>query len=553
MTKGILLITIDQGVRLAILLVLLITAAPYGKAENAAVESILNAGSIGGTHGYRLRRIGAVSAAESVNSNFVYYPASAMKIWEHFYAMSRVQANEWDLDNTDVSVCTGTTNCDDTPNEDDNGCVAVDQALDTTLNQMMVPSSNAATNAIQEAVGFLADANDPNPAASGRSIMNTWGSNEFGISNSGINSKFGCGGACGSNPNELTLVDNERIYRNIASGTLDAPNRVLLKNLMLNEASGFFTSIVNQEAASLNRDNIRAEFLSKTYYIYKSGSWTCANGDSFRTTGGLIQLPTYGGAYKRLFTYGVFIDETEGDLYLSGTVSNAARELLRSAIRGALLTWPNDYVGGTNIQSLQNDVDPLVEEFASTEAGSFVQAAHDALGRALTSIPTRFGTCQPDYKTGIREMEIAVSALLDANRGVQDTRFTDLIEKSVITSAGLGKDLYALVVSTSDASDLSEIVSSMDSDLADANERIERGSSSEAMPTLVSAADRGYPLINCNDKIYDDEDSSIGFSSISNDDEDDEDDDSCSTDFFPFLCRILNSILNFIRSLFFWL
>lgn len=511
------IITLKQFPRLALLALVMLLVLPNLSTDGlkgqsmTTVEDVLDAGSIGGTRGYRLRRIGAASPGASRNGSFVYYPASAIKVFEHFYAMSLVRLNLWDLNTTMVSNCTNGGNCADTPNSGA-GCSAANQSLSTVLQAMMVVSSNAAPNAIQEEVGRLFDPMDPNPAAVGRTVMNLWGASILNMTNTNLNSKFGCVGACGATPNTLTLVDNERLYTKLAGNAiLDNAHRVQLKNLMLNEATGYFNSIIDQEAAATNRNGIKAAFKNKLYFIYKDGSWTCSGG-RYATIGGLIQLPTYGGAYKRLFTFGAYLHDTDAAAYSGGTVGNATLELLRPAIRAALLTWGNDYVGGQNIEGLASQLDPQVEEFRTHRYGYLLQRAATALSSASSYIPND-SFPDPDYLAGMQQLQIGADFLLQAEQQISGFDFDTLFMNWAQVARDLCKDIQAYAVSTGDGSMLPAILQNLDDDLKDLEGYVAAGDLEMVMEKAVDVA-MAASTINWNLNEPVDNDYSIGFAPL---------------------------------------
>ncbi len=476
------------------------------------VEDVLDAGSTGGTRGYRLRRIGSGSATFSQNAGFVYYPASAIKIQQHFYAMALVQAGIWDLNTTNISNCTSGSNCADSTNSGA-GCTAQNQSLNTILNTLMVNSSNASTNAIQEAIGTLWSPVNPNPAALGRGVMNWWGNSALNMTNSSINTKFGCVGACGAGPNELTLIDNERLYSTLAGNSiLDNAHRVQLKDLALNEAWGYFDGIIDEEAAATNRNNIKAAFKNKVYMVYKAGSWTCSGG-RYITLGGLIQLPTYGGAYKRLYTYGAYLDNTNAAAYSGGTVGDATREMMRSAIRGALLTWNNDYVGGTDIQALQNEMGPIVGQYQRRREGYTLQQAQAALSRAGGFIPAT-NSINPNFSAGMQELETAANLLVDANQTLADTKIDDIILKLKSASLNMLHDIHAYLVSTGDGSYLLGIMQSVEPMVNDAEDYEGMWPVAKFMATCVSVGSYDW-AINWNLSEPRESDDDVGFAPIS--------------------------------------
>ena len=183
---------------------------------------------------------------------------------------------------------------------------------------------------------------------------------------------------------------------------------------------------------------------------------------------------------------------------------------MRSAIRGALLTWPNDYIGGTNIQGLQSALGPKVGQYQNTRAGSSLRAAYAALGNAANAIPT-CDSCPPDYDNGMQEMETALNLIIQANRSLSDLGLDSLVLWLTDVSIDLARDLQADVLSTADCSYFSGLLQSIESDLVDAKSYANRGSHSKALASLVSAANTGDPFINWNLVEPSVNDNTIGF------------------------------------------
>ena len=122
----------------------------------------------------------------------------------------------------------------------------------------MKNSSNSATNAVQERVGTASFPPIPpwslNMAGAGRFVLNNFVSS-LGMTGTAVNHKFGCEGFCGNpTPNTFTLVDFEKLYQAIATTLLTPANRVVLKDLMLNESGSFLDDIIDQEAADTGKN-----------------------------------------------------------------------------------------------------------------------------------------------------------------------------------------------------------------------------------------------------------------------------------------------------------
>jgi hypothetical protein len=431
----------------AVFLVLAGTSLP-ARADYSAAEDILEGGTLGGTRGLRVRRIGAGSASFSRNGGFVFYPASSMKVLEHYYAMSRVQAGDWTLAGTTTMVCPAEAdNCGPGLNAT-SGCGAVATPLDDTLSAMMKNSSNEATNAVQERVGtFYFPPVFPwnlDMAGSGRLAMNGFAAS-IGLTDSAINHKFGCAGFCGNpTPNALTLVDAERLYRSIATdAAIVAPAlRVALKDLMLNESGSFLDDVIDQEAASTGRTFWKEDFRDQFFQIYKPGSWTCS-GKKYISRAGLIQVPTYNGAHKRLYTWGVFAHDTLDEFYLSGTDVNAAKELLRLPIRAALLTWGYGYAVSTEAGAVADQLDELAT--GGSPAGPALAEAAAALRVAAVVLAQE----PRDYPAGMALLRQATAHLAQARRLAPRLVRPRLVKRVVQAAQDAALDVEAYVTMTS--------------------------------------------------------------------------------------------------------
>ncbi len=326
---------------LAILLGLQCLGAGAALALEDIVDGILEAGTTGGTFGYRVRRVGGAVAA-NVNPGFVFYPASTIKVLQHLSMMRDVEDGVWDLAATDVQVCGGTTNCSDDPNVSVPACAAAPRSLSLTLSRMMVFSDNQDTNAIQELIGTVADPASPTPSLAGRADLLDFSTMVLGMSPSTVlHHKFACGNVDNTPSNTATLIDLELIYDAIARrpSVILPETRVLLKDRMKNEGSpdlaADLLALVDEEALATGKSDSADAFKSLVYMVYKAGD--VSNSGIYRSNAGLIQLPTYDGNFKRLHSWASFIEDA--DTYVAPTLTNATLEMLRPAIRSALLTW----------------------------------------------------------------------------------------------------------------------------------------------------------------------------------------------------------------------
>lgn len=477
-------------------LLIFFSSFDHAEAQFQTVEDLLTSASVGGTRGYRLRRIGSNSPAGSQNTNYVYYPASSIKVLQGYFAMSKVEDGDWSLFGTNLDVCTSANeNCSAVVNASAAGCVPITEDLSTVITGMMVPSNNQRTNAIQEQAGqdfWPAGAPFSNDRASyGRSSMNSFASGDLGMTSTALNHKFGCAGACSPVPNTATLTDMDRCYSNIAWNTaiMSPGNRMEFYDRSPNSTT-WLNTLVDEEAADLNKQTHAAAFKAKMYSMNKGGSWTCGGG-GYYSNAGLVQLPTYNGAFKRLFVWGTFIDGTDAALYNSATHSAANRELLRYAIRGALLTWslpwhPGDKLPGytTDVGNVQSGLSPSSAEYY------FLGLAMQHLGNATPTTNDSF----PPIKPPLEEMEQASYWIQLANQSLSNPTLDSVILWVTDLGINMAEDALAWAVAAGEGSRLESGCYAMGSKIGEARKEMQRGNHTQALQACIDAAGIGEPL-----------------------------------------------------------
>jgi|GEM_PF-2827067 len=445
---------------LACILILPVFHSP-AQAQTDIVEDLLNSAGIGGTRGYRLQRIGANNTVGSLNAGTNHYPASSIKVLQHYFAMTKVEDGDWSLMGTNLDVCSNQSNCGATPNDNVNSCNAVSQNLSTVLSGMMLNSNNPQSNAVQEQVGFDFYPSLPpfttDPSTYGRGMMTSFAQNTIGANNTELNHKFSCGGPCanGVNPNVWTLNDAALIYRSIGtSSLLSMPNRIAMKDLMLNENQAFIQNVIDQEAADVGKAVHIPAFKAKMYQIFKGGDWTC-NGTAYISLNGMIQLPTYNGAYKRIYTWGVMLDATQAAFLNQATFQAAAEELLRPVIRGALLTWSLPYEGTLTLGDIADDIESHMKGYSKTStAYGFMDDAVQSLRLAAQLVSNG---AERFYERAFTAL-FAADDKLHALRTLQGRGFGLAGEQKDLVEAHLGliKDMRAYLISTGDDPDIDD-------------------------------------------------------------------------------------------------
>jgi beta-lactamase class A len=286
-----------------------------------------------GTFGYYLKRVdGAVM--ESFNPTFAFYPASTIKVLQHLHAMRAVDAGTVTLGGTNLNVCSGGVNCEDLANTAAlcGGSMVV-ETLQTALTNMMRPSNNQSTNAIQELFG------NGTPSA-GRAAMNTTAWTTVGMSNStALRHKFACGNVANNPFNTATLADLGLLYEEAMTNdaVLPEPERTTFVQIMLNETNDgslvtAINTIVAQEAALIEMDPVDIQaFQNGIQFAHKAGN---VQGTAYESDAGWVSLPVNGGADTRQYVFGHFVDAATINTLPSFDARTA--ELLRTAIRESL-------------------------------------------------------------------------------------------------------------------------------------------------------------------------------------------------------------------------
>lgn len=463
-------------------------AAGFGDAED-----ILTGGTVGGSRGLRVRRVGAPTAAHSWNGSYQYYPASSIKVLEHLYAMSLVDDGIWNLVTTTPDICTDGSNCGSHPIASA-GCSAQAWQLADVLEDMMTISSNQATNAIQEEVGrTFFPQNSFNFSAFGRLLMTDFAQSTVGMPATELNHKLGCGGPCENpSPNQLTLVDIEELYRDVGVNAtlLSVPRRLEMHDLMLNESNSFLNGVIGQEAAATGKNAYLNQFTAKVFMVYKDGSYTCSD-NIYLSTSGLLQLPTYNGAYKRLYTWGVMVDESLEWGYLPGTLGAARKELLRYAVHAALLTWGDNYLVLDQAGDAAGDVEQLPLYNDSGPIGALLQSAARRIRLAVDDLDQ----VERDYGAAVGHLADAVDDLVAA-QGIDPGAVPDALVSAIVELSLAGvEDAIAMMVMTSDASLLASAVDAMEADAVVARGLLATGDPVGAMDSASAAAAASTGLI----------------------------------------------------------
>ncbi len=304
----------------------------------------------GHTVGFRLKEVnGPVKASLQWNRKF--YPASTMKVLEHWYLMKYYEEQGVDLNNTSLNMCRkGSANCTNNINDWWNDCDS-SVTLNAADRSMMRNSSNRATNSFQDFFGNGVPVN-------GRNNVNQALYNVVGLSTStAIKHKLGCDNVDSPEPNTMTMKDITTLYEKVFSdnNVLLPATRTAFVNNMLNDqnTNGLLDRlkpVIDEEAAKLNIHFLdKMVFMNGIEYAYKGGNI----GSGYKSIAGWIRIPYNCGSPKE-FVFGSFWDKASDlDKQNTGeeiTPGKVIAQLLRDEIRKGLQAChsPNQVYNGGN-------------------------------------------------------------------------------------------------------------------------------------------------------------------------------------------------------------
>lgn len=283
-----------------------------------------------GTRGFILKEVGGPLLG-TILPDFPTYPASTIKVLEHYYWSWRVGLGLSPL--TSMPIYSNHTS--DTHVASD---VATNQTLTLTAQQMMRPSNNQSTNALQEFAGN-------GDGSVGRDNINSFKETTLGLNDRlYLYHKFASGNISNDPFNTMTMTRIAGLYEDFADSVgLNLTGWSFFRNNMLNESgvggSNFGTavlSVMQQEGATLGMTNAEITAMFNQVLL----CWKAGNVPNYQSAAGWIRLPykTRSGVITREFVLGVFQDNfTTSTLpSLSGGMFS---EILRDQIREALDTW----------------------------------------------------------------------------------------------------------------------------------------------------------------------------------------------------------------------
>lgn len=325
--------------------------------QTRRVRGYMGSQATQGSYGFKLKQVGGPVIA-SLNENFVFEPASTMKILHGVGAIRECAQGDLLLDGGYwvPNRCTSDYANNACP---DNyySCDAGYEPLETTLRGMLRSSHNGRTRTVEELVG--------------RSTLNGFAYFVAGLTDTYIHHTLGC--LCGNTPNTTTAADLTSLYEQIADGSLFSSEwSDELFGIMANvtdwgygtdptEAFNTLRQVISEEAAqtSLTPREILA-FRAALQFSAKAGDYAC-DGVSWRSTAGWYSIPFkvqslgFWFTVRREYAVAAFVDG--GVVPGSAVAYRAAEELVREQIREALATWDDACAPGIASQPTSMTVD----------------------------------------------------------------------------------------------------------------------------------------------------------------------------------------------------
>jgi len=350
------------------------------------VVDILENNSVNGTVGVYLKKVNGAVLAD-YNENFVFEPASTIKVTHHLKAMLEVQDNPaYDLNTPinwyqDSQFSNGTAIVDD-PNtstdERGSGCpvdtgASVD-TLENGLRMMMNPSDNRWTQAMRVEFGEV----------NINALMQS-----LGMTNSLIQHRIGCAADALANPNKLTLVDAGKLYEEVANGLLNNDTKADFYEIMIQDDNRF-EQIVDQEVLGLGLSNTGLQdFKDLRTAALKAGSYSL-DGKQYRTVAGWAQIPFKNNSCEvelQEYVFGAFIYKADS-LGPQDDIRTQGIDLFHEEIRSALESW-----AGCETDLLLDKTGPANPVIAGTQISYSVQV--DNLGPNDATNVTVIDTLHP--------------------------------------------------------------------------------------------------------------------------------------------------------------
>lgn len=338
---------------------------------------LLDYGADGSTGAYLKVVDGPVLA--SLQPNFVYEPASSIKVTHHLYSMREVMFGNaslsdefWVAEGLDFSCPTG-------------GPPINWQSLEETLQGMMQNSDNTDTEAIAQLFGTT--------------NINNMSSILVGMNHTSINHPPGCPW---SPLNEMTLFDSGLLYEGVATGLfLDPPHREDFYRLMQSETTTspwWFTTdmeaLVHDVAGDLGIPGAAADYWDNIRLAWKPGGDTLNLVDGihvYRAVSGWVSLPYCGPDMNdREYVFGLFIHDGSNEVYCDarlGTAFELFRDEVTAGLQSCLSPVPDQpaVVAGRMLQpTYPNPFNPRTAiDFIAERTAPVTLAIYDISGRRV--------------------------------------------------------------------------------------------------------------------------------------------------------------------------
>jgi hypothetical protein len=295
-----------------------------GMAAHDRMLELMDDAHEGGTSGFYLRQLGGPTHLAQ-NEGVVFEPASTIKALVHFHAMRQVQDGAV-VDGDVVTLGRQIENAWATMGGSScpQPATPFTASLETGLTAMMVPSDNPWTQALRD---FFGDG----PIDATRQT--------FGMDDSVLQHRIGCGADALANPNQLTLEDGGKMYEAVATGFLTGAARDAAYAIMLTDA-GLFNTMIDDEAVGLALSDAAINaFKAGRRSALKAGSYGLA-GLSYRSVAGWAELPFKDAACQidpQEYVYGAFIHAA--DTLTGAGIRALGVETFREQVREGLETW----------------------------------------------------------------------------------------------------------------------------------------------------------------------------------------------------------------------
>lgn len=297
-------------------------------------------GATDGQIGIWLQQMGGANLA-SLNADTVFEPASTMKTLHHVHAMKRVALG---LSPTTPLTVYSQYSAPGSSCPIDSG--PFQEPLQTVLQQMMLASDNARTQAVRAYFG------ETNINATAFAL---------GMTSTGLHHRIGCNDEALLNPNEITLHDLHRLHEAVVNGYLGNQRQAFYDSMRSGLDDLDIDVLIDTEAQALGLPfPTRTSFKALTHMVHKKGAYHLIDSNNNNNTWhdrsefGWISIPFMtGSSYTpREYGFGVWVNKGSTDSeVITAIYTHGIPELLRPTVRAALLTWNNNLAAVQSVGS----------------------------------------------------------------------------------------------------------------------------------------------------------------------------------------------------------